>query len=230
MDSVGRFMELSVPTADIQASLAFYHRLGFAELETGDIRTHHYAVVTDGRIAIGLHGGQIEAVGLTFVKPDLAAYARQLVAEGVELYFQRLGAEQFHELGFYSPDGHLLVLMEAPTFARAQLNDVQPPVLGSSTEISLGCRNLARSAAFWHGAGFIPDIDAEADKVEMLATGIKLGLRDDLREVEPALRFAPTDSSSVLQFLATHDIQVQPAPDGHRLTAPEGTVLLLADV
>ncbi|TDJ47077.1 MAG: hypothetical protein E2O52_03670 [Gammaproteobacteria bacterium] len=44
-----------MPTDDIQASLEFYQRLDFTELNVNDVRTHYYAVVTDGRIAVGLH-------------------------------------------------------------------------------------------------------------------------------------------------------------------------------
>ena len=62
MGAFGRFLELSVPTADILRSLAFYRELGFAELTTGDIRRHHYAVVTDGVIPIGLHAGGIDEI------------------------------------------------------------------------------------------------------------------------------------------------------------------------
>ena len=229
MEGVGRFLELSSPVGDIKESLDFYRMLGFTELATGDIRTHHYAVVTDGRIAIGLHGGQFPEPALSFVKPDLAVHARALEAEGVEFSFQRLGSEDFHEVGFHSPDGHLVVLMEAPTFPLAQLSDKPEPVLGHSTEISLGSRNLARSVAFWHGVGFIPDIDEDTDEVTLFATGIQLGLRDDQRERVPVLRFEPPDIEVVTAFLENKQLPVRPVPEGVQVTAPEGTVLLLVD-
>lgn len=227
MAGVGRFLELSSPVGDIKESLDFYRILGFTELATGDIRTHHYAVVTDGRVAIGLHGGQFQEPALSFVKPDLAVHARTLEAEGIELTFQRLGSEDFHEIGFYSPDGHLVVLTEAPTFSLGQLSDKPEPVLGHSTEISLGSRNLARSVAFWHAVGLIPDIDGDTDKVALFATGIQLGLRDDLREREPVLRFEPPDLEIVTAFLENKQFAVRSVPEGVQVTAPEGTVLLL---
>ncbi len=51
----GRFHELSIATADIRASLDFYESLGFWQAPTGDAWHHPYAVVTDGRVVLGLH-------------------------------------------------------------------------------------------------------------------------------------------------------------------------------
>jgi len=45
----------SLSTPDIQASLDFYLGLGFTSAEVGDAWSHPYAVVTDGRICLGLH-------------------------------------------------------------------------------------------------------------------------------------------------------------------------------
>ena len=52
---LGRFLEFSLATPDIQASLDFYTRLGFSQAEVGEAWSHPYAVVTDGRICLGLH-------------------------------------------------------------------------------------------------------------------------------------------------------------------------------
>ena len=52
---LGRFLEFSVATPDIRASLDFYTDLGFSSAEVGDAWPHPYAVVTDGRICLGLH-------------------------------------------------------------------------------------------------------------------------------------------------------------------------------
>ncbi len=52
---LGRFLEFSLATPDVRASLDFYTRLGFSEAEVGEAWPHPYAVVTDGRICLGLH-------------------------------------------------------------------------------------------------------------------------------------------------------------------------------
>ena len=68
---LGRFLEFSLAAPDVQASLDFYLSLGFSSAEVGDAWPHPYAVVTDGRICLGLHQEPIPAPSLTFVKPDL---------------------------------------------------------------------------------------------------------------------------------------------------------------
>ena len=47
---LGRFLEYSIATPDIRASLEFYAKLGFSQAEVGEAWPHPYAVVTDGRI------------------------------------------------------------------------------------------------------------------------------------------------------------------------------------
>jgi catechol 2,3-dioxygenase-like lactoylglutathione lyase family enzyme len=80
---LGRFLEFSLPTSDIQASLDFYSRLGFSQAEVGDAWPHPYAVVTDGRITLGLHQEAIPAPSMTFIKPDLLKHLDSLEALGL---------------------------------------------------------------------------------------------------------------------------------------------------
>jgi len=68
---LGRFLEFSLATPDIQASLDFYSRVGFSQADVGEAWQHPYAVVTDGRICLGLHQQALPAPTMTFVKPDL---------------------------------------------------------------------------------------------------------------------------------------------------------------
>jgi catechol 2,3-dioxygenase-like lactoylglutathione lyase family enzyme len=104
----GQFLEISVPTEDIQASREFYVHLGFTEIPVNDIREHFYAVVTDGRIAIGLHAGGHEEIALSFVWPDVARQVREFEDAGHEFTFVKLGHEEFNEAELLSPDAHPL--------------------------------------------------------------------------------------------------------------------------
>ncbi len=79
---LGRFLELSLATPDIQASLDFYAKLGFSQAEVGDAWAHPYAVVTDGRISLGLHQQAMPAPSMTFVKPDLLKHLSVLKSWG----------------------------------------------------------------------------------------------------------------------------------------------------
>ncbi len=69
---LGRFLEYSIATPDIRASLEFYAELGFSQAQVGEAWPHPYAVVTDGRICLGLHQAFGPAPAITFVKPDSA--------------------------------------------------------------------------------------------------------------------------------------------------------------
>ena len=52
---LGRFLEYSLATPDIQASLDFIPGLDSLQAEVGEAWPHPYAVVTDGSICLGLH-------------------------------------------------------------------------------------------------------------------------------------------------------------------------------
>jgi len=228
MADLGRFLELSVPTPDIQTSLDFYRTLGFAELDVGEIRTHYYGVVTDGRIAIGLHSGHFNEPALSFIHNGLAQEARTLADHGTDFVFQHLGDDEFNEVGLYSPDRHLLALLEAPTFAQAQANADCLPLTGHIREISLRCTDEKRSVTFWENAGCIADEDTGDASIALYATGIKLGLRKDLPSAEPVLRFGPKNPDALLEDLDQQNIGMRPTVSGHLITAPEGTRLLIA--
>lgn len=230
----GQFLELSIPTGDIAESLEFYRRIGFTEVPVNDIRQHYYAVVTDGRIAIGLHGAGFDEPTLTFVWPEIAHHVGTLEDAGHEFEFVELGEETFNEAALLSPDGHPLRFIEARTFSRGDLGDVDPPVFGRSTEISLRCDEYAAAIAFWEHGDFItdegPNSDLEQADVMMLrARGAVLGLRNGLPWRVPALRFAPDDIAATLEELARRDLQPRRKAGGRVLTAPEGTPLLLVD-
>jgi catechol 2,3-dioxygenase-like lactoylglutathione lyase family enzyme len=227
MGAFGRFLELSVPTGDILKSLAFWRALGFAELPTGDIRRHHYAVVTDGAIAIGLHAGGIEEPALSFVRPNLAKQVRALEEAGREFEFVRLGAEEFHEAALRSPDGHLILMMEARTFSPGAANDGLAPQLGRCIEICLACRDPEASRAFWEAAGFIAGEPGDSGELRLIAPGAALGLRAAGRTGTLALRFEPGDADVALATLAAKGFTPTRTAEGLVLKSPEGLLLIL---
>jgi catechol 2,3-dioxygenase-like lactoylglutathione lyase family enzyme len=221
MGPFGHFLELSLPTSDILKSLAFWRALGFAELVTGDIRRHHYAVVTDGAIAIGLHAGDIEEPALSFVRPNLATQVRALEAAGHEFEFAQLGPEQFHEAALRSPDGHLIVMMEARTFSPGAADDSPAPLLGRCIEISLACRDADASRAFWEAAGFIAE-PGDGGQPRLVAPGVTLCLHESERSASLALRFAVPPDQAMLSALDARGIAVSRKGHATVLRSPEG--------
>ena len=228
MGAFGRFLELSVPAGDILESLAFWRALGFAELTTGDIRRHHYAVVTDGAVAIGLHAGGIEEIALSFVRPNLAKQVRALKEAGREFEFVRLGAEEFHEAALRNPDGQLIVMMEARTFSPGgEHGEPARPLLGRCAEIALACRDPDASRAFWEAAGFIAE-PGDDGPPRLVAPGVTLGLRESARRASPALRFAVPPDQAALSALDARGIAVSREGQATVLRSPEGLRLVVA--
>ena len=223
----GQFLEYSLPTPDIRASLEFYRGLGFTEIPVGDIRDYHYAVISDGRIALGLHGAGFQEPALSFVKNDVAVSMDSLEIHEDTISFMRLGAESFHEIGVQSPDGHLVVMMEARTFSRADLTELALPVIGQISEISLGCRDLDAEHRFWSKAGFIAGEEADEEAfdqvLELLAPGLCLGLRTEVPAGRSVLRLIAGDEPDVVAALERLEIPIRRSAGMISIDAPEGT-------
>lgn len=224
MSALGQFLEFSVPAPDLGASLDFYLRLGFSEVRVNDIRPRDYAAVTDGQIVIGLHGLGLEEPALTFVKPDLARHARGLVDAGTELEFQRLDDDRFNEVGLRTPDGQLLMLIEACTFSVAD-DEVAAPIIGRCTELTLGCAAVAETENFFELAGFLGTEVDDDESVLLTAPGLSLTLRPATGRGGVSLCFEPMGDWRDL--LEIRGIAVRRAGRDHLLVAPEGTRLLL---
>ena len=231
---LGRFLEVSVRAADVPASLAFYESLGFVQAVTGDARPHAYAVVTDGRLCLGLHGAGDDEPTLTWVHPDLATHASRLAALGIELEFARLGAEQLHEIGFLDPAGQRLTLLEARTFSppAAPASHSQ---LGYFEEFGIPTSDPERSAAFWDALGLVAfePVSEPFARVVVAGRDLNVGLYDlDLRT--PVLTFSATDMSERIARLRARGLKFagrlprgMSAREHAMLIAPEGTCLLL---
>lgn len=227
MGAFGRFLEVSVPAADVLRSLAFYRALGFAELVTGDIRAWHYAVVTDGHVAIGLHGAGFDEPALSFVRPHLARQVPVLEAAGHAFELRRLGDDEFHEAALRSPDGWVIRMMEARTWSPGDAPG-EPALVGRCAEVSLGCADVDTTRRFFEAAGFLPGPAAADGPVRLEAPGLTLGLRAEAPQAVATLRFATTDPARAVRALAARDLVATRVAGGHLLRAPEGTRLVIA--
>jgi catechol 2,3-dioxygenase-like lactoylglutathione lyase family enzyme len=224
---LGRFLEVSVHAPDVAASLAYYESLGFVQAVVGDAWSYPYAVVTDGRLHLGLHGEPIESPTLTWVRPDLAARAPELAALGIEPDVVRLGEDDFHEIGFHDPAGQALRLVEARTFSASRL--------GYFEEFGVPTPDLERSAAFWEALGLVAfdPVRKPFPKVVAASRDLNLGLYDvDLRA--PVLAFSDAAMPDRIAELRAKGFRfVERLPRGLNreshalLEAPEGTWLLL---
>jgi catechol 2,3-dioxygenase-like lactoylglutathione lyase family enzyme len=233
---LGHFLEFWLPTPDIQASLDFYLRLGFSEATAGETWRHPYAVVTDGRICLGLHQADEGAAFLTFVKPGLLKFLERLEALGVEFEFRRLGNDVFNEVGWADPSGQMIRLIEARTFSPAKRSSSQWSRCGYFLEIALPSSDLEHGKAYWERFGFvgIDEFEDSLPHVSCTSDFIDLGLYAKAALPRAALRFETEDLTGTLARLA--EIGIEPSerspiniarPHAAVLMAPEGTPLLL---
>ena len=233
---LGRFLEFSLATPDIQASLDFYTRLGFSQAQVGEAWLHPYAVVTDGRICLGLHQQAIPAPSLTFVRPDLLKYLDQLERRGVEFEFRQLGNHVFNEAGWFDPSGQLVRLVEARTFSPSKRLATETSRCGYFLEIAMPSLGGESAKKYWEEFGFVgmDEMEDGVPHISCTSDFIDLGLYPPADLKRTTLRFEVDDVGGTLGSLA----EVGIVPNGElppalrsvpaaALVAPEGTPILL---
>jgi catechol 2,3-dioxygenase-like lactoylglutathione lyase family enzyme len=231
---LGRFLEFSLCTPDIQASLDFYGRLGFSEAHVGETWSHPYAVVTDGRICLGLHQEGLAESTLTFVKPGLLRHLEILESRGIELEYSRLGNDIFNEVAWKDPDGQMLRLIEARTFSPSKRPDTATSQCGYFTEIALPCADFAIGRNYWETLGFV-GMDELSDRfphVSCTSDFLDLGLYPPGPLRRAGLRFEVEDIDVALAALnglgmSPSRVATQRVAHAAVLVAPEGTPLLM---
>lgn len=152
--ALGRFLEISLYTPAIRDSLAFYESLGFVQAAVGETWSYPYAVVTDGRLFIGLHGQLVRAPALTFVLPDLARAVRELESR-VAFDEVHLGEDVFNRAVFSDPAGQIVNVWEARTFSPPQVETPIVTTCGYFTEYAIPVRETRTVCAFWESLGFV---------------------------------------------------------------------------
>jgi len=232
---LGRFLEISVRSSDVPESLAFYESLGFVQASAGDTWNHPYAVITDGRLHLGLHARDFESPALTWVQPDLAAHVQRLRALGVDLVVERLGEDALHEIGFTDPSGQMITLLEARTFSPPAISPTHATQLGYFEEFGVPTGDLEQATAFWDALGFVAFDPERMPFTKVVAAGrdLNIGLYDvDLRN--PVLAFSdPAMPERIASLREQGHRFVERLPRGMNprenalLEAPEGTWLLL---
>lgn len=233
---LGRFLEVSVHAPEILESLAFYERLGFTQATAGDVWKHPYAVVTDGRVFIGLHAYEFDSPALTFVQPDLMRHVEELEAGGIEMAFRKVGTDVFNEAGFTDPGGQMIAVLEARTFSPPERRAHETSRLGWFEEVALPVADLAGAAAFWERLGFVAAEEAEEPfpRIGLTSDSLNVALVQSGAIPRPALVFTSEDMLARIAALREAGIEfsrrLPRALDPHRsalLQAPEGTLLLL---
>jgi catechol 2,3-dioxygenase-like lactoylglutathione lyase family enzyme len=233
---LGRFLEVSVNAPDVLDSIDFYRRLGFSEATVGETWSHPYGVVTDGRLAIGLHTLEFASPALTFVKPDLRPHLARLEQLGIEPAFQKLGDEEFNEIGFTDPGGQMLTLLEARTFSPPDRDENQASLCGYFSEFGVPQADFAAAVRFWDQLGFVATEESQEPFVRISLTSdhLDVGLYRPADFSKPVLLFVDSDLPLRLDRIRAAGIEpesrlpsaLDPATSA-MFIAPEGTQLVL---
>lgn len=233
---IGRFLEISLYAPEIRDSLAFYESLGFVQAPVGEVFHHPYAVVTDGRLFLGLHGQEIPSPALTFTMPRLMHGMEQLEQLGIELENLQLGNEVFNRVSFRDPSGQYVNVFEARTFSPPQFETQPATTCGYFSELGLPAREQEPMRVFWEALGFVAwDEQSEPfARTAITSDHLNLALYRSRAFRQPVLTFEDRDMRERLARLKERGFRLSDEmPDSLDessnaiLIAPEGTRLLL---
>jgi catechol 2,3-dioxygenase-like lactoylglutathione lyase family enzyme len=232
---LGRFLEISLAAADVAESLAFYESLGFVPAAVGEAWPHPYAVVTDGRVCLGLHGLEFESPLPTWVAPSLRERLAALAALDVTIEDTRLDDVAMHQALLRDPSGQALRLLEARTFSPPALSPAHSSALGYFEEFAFATADLAAGSAFWERLGFVAfePVPEPVPRVVAASRDLNVGLYAiDLPA--PVLVFSAASMPDRIEGLRergyrfTRRLPSELAAIGAAmLEAPEGTRLML---
>jgi catechol 2,3-dioxygenase-like lactoylglutathione lyase family enzyme len=233
---LGRFLEISVHTPAIRESLEFYEALGFVQASVGEAWPYPYAVVTDGRLFLGLHGAVIRSPAVTFVLPALARGIETLRRRGLVFDQERIGEHVFNQATFSDPTGQSISLLEARTFSPPQLETTAASTCGYFVEFGIPVKDAAASRNFWEPLGFVA-MEEELlpfARTPLTSDLLNIGLYRTRALRQPLLTFEDPDMRERLARLRERGFKLSDEmpdslDDGANavLQAPEGTRLLL---
>jgi catechol 2,3-dioxygenase-like lactoylglutathione lyase family enzyme len=233
---LGKFHEISLQTADIADSVAFYEKLGFVQCGTTDTWTHPYGVLTDGRLYIGLHQFKFPSPTITYVQAGVDHLVHGMEKLGVEIAWKRVGEDAFNEFGFLDPSGQAVRIQEAPTHFASERDRGDGSLCGDFAEFSVPAPDFEPMREFWEKVGFVAMTETDVPYVRMSMTSDYLDLAVHRARTldQPMLVFAAADMGERIDRLRSLDVAMSDdLPRGldprHSalLRAPEGTALLL---
>jgi catechol 2,3-dioxygenase-like lactoylglutathione lyase family enzyme len=233
---LGRFLEISLYTPDIQDSLGFYESLGFVQAQVGETWPYAYAVITDGHLFLGLHGSPIPSPALTFVHPNLLHGLAELEQLGLRPQSQFFGEDVFNRASFTDPQGTYINVLEARTFSPPLIEATLATACGYFSEFGTPTRDAHSAREFWERIGFVALEEEQVPFPRTTLTSDRLNLAFYRSRAfrNPVLTFEESDMAERLSRLRARNFKLSDEmPDvldereNGVLVAPEGTRLLL---
>ena len=212
--SLGQFHEISVSTDNLAESLQFYELMGFTAQPVDPVWPHPYAVVSLGRLVIGLHEYRFPSPSITCVHQDIMDALESYRDAGAVIAFAKTEPGQFKEFGFRDPAGHMVTLLEKTTHRADAVDPLgSSRTLGRFVGFSLPSAAPEISIGFWRALGATPlaapSVDLRAWPAASLdAAGLTIGIHDEAWLEKPALVFQRTGAAERTVF---------ESPEGARL-------------
>jgi catechol 2,3-dioxygenase-like lactoylglutathione lyase family enzyme len=233
---LGTFHEISIASSDVRAALEFYEQLGFRQASTGDTFTHAYAVLSDGRLCLGLHQRSGPSPVLSFVRPGIAASLGAFAAAGIEPSVVHVGEEVFNELAVTAPCGVNVAVLEARTYSPLAAEDAGGSQCGDFAEISVPVSDFAAAQAFWEPLGFVAAEETQTPYPHLVLTSDHLDLAFHRSTLcpHPLLVFHASDMRARIAQLRARALPLTALAGVERdaaafLQGPDHTVLLLLE-
>ncbi|MFO7286978.1 MAG: hypothetical protein LOD94_08815 [Gammaproteobacteria bacterium] len=229
---LGRFLAIAIPIEAPAEALAAFAGLGFRDVPVNDLEAAPRAVVSDGRLSIGLFDPGSEGPVPVFVRPDLRRHVAKLEAAGIELAEADLADDRFHRVVLRDPSDVEIVLIEARTFAPVDPDPSLVSACGRFAELCIATRSIEDSKRFWTTLGF-----AVADEttspypcVRLEGFGLAIGLHETTA-FRAGLCFDAPQLDARIEYLRAKGYAVQRSsplgPTSATLHAPGGVPFFL---
>ncbi|MBT8141409.1 MAG: hypothetical protein HKN88_00350 [Gammaproteobacteria bacterium] len=155
-----RFLELSVPAANVLNSLTFFQQLGFTSIHTNDIWNYPYGVISDGRCFIGLHdANHYQVTGehprLSFVHEHVAPLLNGLQDSDFSVLHAETDEDRFQHASLKGIDNIPLHIMAARSFSPPSGHQRKDSLLGYFRGVVLLTANLHKAEKFWNDVGLL---------------------------------------------------------------------------
>lgn len=207
---LGQLLEFAVSASPLAMAVEAYGALGMWDVPVADFVPGARAVVSDGRLCIGLQDDELDGPVPTFVRPGLKEHVRALDAAGVELELVELADDQFHRAGFRDPNGILILMVEARTFPPVEPSPQSVPACGTFAELSVATQSLDASTRFWTSLGFSPigETDDPHPWRRLEGHGLVVGLHETGR-FRAALTFHAPQLDARIEYLRAKGFELR---------------------
>ena len=114
---LGKFAELSIPTQDLDASIAYWELLGFAVSEKHEeVEPWDWAAMYDGQLVVVLHRtDEWSTPAITYFAPDVQRVFDELDDQDIEILHTRTDEDGLVTgITMRSPEGQLIFILLAP--------------------------------------------------------------------------------------------------------------------